>query len=204
MLNKLLSLLALVALLSGCAATRLDANVHTTGTWPAGRAPGSFAFERLPSQQANVKEQDAIEAATLPALALAGFKPADGGSPDVLVQVAARLVQGQAIYADPFFNPAWGGAGFYGGRWRGAGWGYGAGWGWGWPYGAGYSFPYYAYELSMLILDARTKQPLYETRAQSEGAWPDEGTWEALSAAALRDFPYAAVSPRRVTVELAK
>ena len=48
-------LFALAALLSGCAATQLDANVHTVGTWPQGRAPGTFAFERLPSQQARAE-----------------------------------------------------------------------------------------------------------------------------------------------------
>ena len=59
-----------------------------------------------------------------------------------------------------------------------------------------------AQERGLLILDARTRQPLYETRAQSDGGWPDAATWAALAAAALKDFPYAAVSPRRVTIEL--
>ena len=201
---RTISLLALAALTSGCASTRLDANVHTVGAWPAGRVPASFAFERLPSQAAHAQEQDRLEAEALPAIEQAGFRRAQGEPADVLVQVAARTIQGQVIYADPFFSPVWGGVGLYGGRWRGAGWGYGAGWGWGWGYGAGYNYPYYAYEVSLLILDARTKQALYETRAQSDGNWPDEGTWAALCAAALKDFPYAAVSPRRVTIDLPK
>jgi hypothetical protein len=199
---RTLSLLLLAAVLGGCAATRLDADVHTQGAWPAGRAPGSFAFERLPSQDANASEQDRLEASALPAIVQAGFKPAQGAPPDVLVQVAARTGQGQMIYRDPFYyGPAWGGAGLYGGRWWGAGMGYG---GWGWGYAAPLGYTYYAYEVSLLILDARSHQALYETRAQSDGAWPDEGTWAALCAAALRDFPYAAVSPRRVTVDLPK
>jgi hypothetical protein len=194
--------LALVVLVSGCASTQLDANVHTVGAWPVGRAPGSFVFERLPSQQAQAKQQEALEAAALPALAQAGFQPAQGGPPDVRVQLASQVLQGQAIYADPFFNPMWGGVGFYGRSWRGAGWGYGAGPGVG--FGGTWTGPTYAFEVSLLMLDARTQQPLYETRARSDGIWPDEGLWAALVAAAMKDFPFSAVSPRRVTVELKK
>jgi hypothetical protein len=198
---KILALLPLAIGLAGCASTRLDANVHTVGVWPDGRAPGTFAFERLPSQVAQAAEQDKLEAAVLPALLQAGFQPAQNLPADVLVQVADRTLQAQALYADPFFSPYWMGNAVYAGRWRGAGWGW-AGWGWG--YGAGYTVPYYLIEVSVLILDARSKQALYESRAQSDGSWPGENTRAALFAAALKDFPYTAVSPRRVTIELGK
>ncbi|MBK6865858.1 MAG: DUF4136 domain-containing protein [Ideonella sp.] len=187
---------ALAVLLAGCAATRLDASVNTTGNWPAGRAPGSFTYERLPSQMAQKEEQDRLEAEALPALARAGFRPAAAGeAPDVRVQLAARTIQSQAISPAPYYGWPWGGA--WGGRWGGAGWGYGGGWGWG-----AATYLYYEFELAVLIIDARTQQSLYETRARSEGGTPGDGTWAALAAAALKDFPYAAVSPRRVTVEL--
>jgi hypothetical protein len=203
MLIRIFSLLLFAAVLGGCAATRLDADVRTVGAWPAGRAPGSFAFERLPSQQAQAADQDKLEASALPALFQAGFKPAQREPADVLVQVAARTGQGQWwAYPDPFYGPFGGGVGLYAGRGRGAGWGYGGGWGWGYPGPWGYT--YFVYEVSLLILDARSHQALYETRAQSDGAWPDEGSWAALFAAALKDFPYAAVSPRRVTIDLPK
>ncbi len=198
---RIFALLALAALLSGCASTRLDANVHTLGTWPQGRAPGTFAFERLPSQQARADEQARLEAAAQPALERAGFKPAGSEPADVLVQLADRSIQGWM--ADPFLNP-WMGMPWYGARWRGAAWGGGWGpWGpgWGWGYGMG-AVPVNWTEVSVLILDARSKQALYESRAQSDGSWPDERTRAALFAAALNDFPYTAVSPRRVTVEL--
>jgi len=198
MFVKTLALALLVTLLGGCAATQLDASVHTFGVWPDGRAPGRFAFERLPSQAAQPREQDRLEAAVLPAIEQAGFKPAQAEPPDVLVQVAERTLQWQGAYPDPFFGPYWMGNAMAAGRWRGGGWGSGFGWG----YGAGYTVPYYLLEVAVLILDARTKQALYESRAQSDGSWPDEGMRVALFAAALKDFPYTAVSPRRVTVEL--
>ena len=200
-MTKTLPSLALAALLAGCAATQLDANVHTVGAWPQGRTPGTFAFERLPSQQARADEQARLEAAAQPALAQAGFKPAAGAPPDVLVQVADRSMQGWAAGPDPFFGPGWGGAAVYGGRWRSGPWGPGWGGGaWGWGYGG--SVPFSLTEVSVLILDAQTQKPLYESRALNDGAQPDQITREALFAAALKDFPFNAVSPRRVTVGL--
>ncbi len=192
----------LAALLAGCAATQLDANVHTVGTWPQGRAPGSFAFERLPSQQARAEEQARLEAAAQPALEQAGFKLAAGAPADVLVQVAERSLQGWAPGPEPFFGPGWGGASVYGGRWRAGPWG--PGWGGGWGYGFGGSVPFSLTEVSVLILDAQSQKPLYESRALNDGAQPDQITREALFAAALKDFPFNAVSPRRVTVGLPK
>jgi len=202
MIVRILTLVLLAAMLGGCASTHLDASVHTVGHWPAGRAPGSLAFERLPSQAEQAERQDELEAAALPALQQAGFRRAEGEPVDVRVQLAARTIQGQAIYADPFYGPLWGGAGLWSGRWYGPGWGLGYGAGWG--FGPGWSYPYYVREVTLLIVDARTGQALYETRAQSEGPWPGDGVWAALVAAALKDFPYAAVSPRQVRVELPK
>jgi hypothetical protein len=200
MIIRILAFVLLAAALGGCASTQLDARVNTVGSWPAGRAPGSFAFERLPSQAAQAGRQDELEAAALPALLQAGFSRAEGEAADVRVQLAARTMQGQAIYADPFYGPFWGGAGLWGGHWRAAGWGYGAGWG----FAPGWGYPYYLLEVAVLIVDAGGGQTLYETRAQSDGTGPGEGVWAALFAAALKDFPYAAVSPRSVTVELPK
>lgn len=197
---KTLALLALAALLAGCAATQLDASVHTAGAWPQGRDPGSFAFERLPSQQARPEQQAQLEAAALPALERAGFKPAGTAPADVLVQLADRSLQGWV--PDPFFQPGWS---LYAGRWRGPAWGpgWGPGWGWGWGAGMG-GIPISLTEVSVLILDARSQKPLYESRAATDGPRPDETTHTALFAAALKDFPFNAVSPRRVTVELPK
>ena len=183
------------AALAGCAtARRLDSDVASFGSWPQGRAPATFAFERLPSQQAQPERQAQVEDAALTALEGAGFRPAAAGAQaDALVQVAARTLRyDRGYYGDPFL----GGAGFYGrgGRWHGGGMGYGFGYGWG--------SSYYVNEVSLLIRDGRTQQPLYETRARSDGLWADVAVQAALFEAAMKDFPQQAVSPRRVTVEI--
>jgi hypothetical protein len=54
----------------------------------------------------------------------------------------------------------------------------------------------------VLIVDVRTGQPLYESRAQTSDSAGESTTRQALFRAALRDFPYAAVSPRTVSVDL--
>ena len=48
----------------GCAALQQPrpARCRATGDWPAERKPGSFAFERLPSQQAQAEDTAALEA----------------------------------------------------------------------------------------------------------------------------------------------
>ena len=190
-----LSALALAGLMTGCASTRLlDSDVNSFGNWPAGRAPATFAFERLPSQQAQPGQQAQIEAAALPALEQAGFRPASS-APDVLVQVAARTLRYDGGWnGDPF----WPGGAFYRGgvgRWRGGG-SFGL-------YGVrGWSPTYYLNDVSLLIRDARSQQVLYETRAQNDGVWFDAAVRAALFDAALKDFPHLAISPRRVTVEI--
>ncbi|MEO7855306.1 MAG: DUF4136 domain-containing protein [Rubrivivax sp.] len=197
-MNRPLLIAIVPAVLCGCAVTQLDANVHTQGAWPGGRAPGTFAFQRLPSQQIDVKEQDKIEADAQPALERAGFKPAPNGTPDVLVQLARRSGQSGG-YPGPIvgFTP-YGFGGVYGGGWRGAGWGYGAGWAF-----APYDFaPVYFSEVAVLIVDAQSQATLYESRARTDIYAGDRQLWSALFEAALRDFPYNAVSPRQVVVQL--
>ncbi len=194
--------LAGLLLAAGCAVTRIDANVNTTGQWPPGREPGRYAFQRLPSQQADPPAQARTEAEAKPAIEAAGFAPAGAGvAPDVWVQVAARAIQVPTPAFDPWVGPPgpWGPGGVWVGGWRGAGWG-GWGWGGGWNYGMVYTT---VNEASVLILDARTAAPLYESRALTDALVSDAVARQALFAAALRDFPYPAVSPRRVTIDLA-
>jgi len=202
-MNRSIVILAATAALVGCAATQLNASVHTQGTWPSGRNPGTYAFQRLPSQQADAPEQDRIEADARAALARAGFQPAPDGTAEVLVQLARRSGQ-IGGYVGPFGAPYGGPYGFggiYGAGWRGGpwGWGYGAGWAFA-PYDYG---PVYFSEVAVLIVDARSQAPLYESRARSDThAGGDRQIWSALFEAALRDFPYNAVSPRQVVVPL--
>ena len=189
--------LAAATLLGGCAALNsVASDVSSYGQWPAGRKPGSYAFERLPSQQANPQEQAALEQAASGALAKAGFRPAaDGARADVSVQVSARLTRVNYGYDYPAWN-------------LGFGLGYGS-WGrhWGSGIGVGFGFPYdrdrYEREVALLIRDRASGQALYETRASSDGYTSgDARTLAAMFDAALLDFPTPAVSPRRVRIPL--
>ena len=197
MLKRLAPVL-LAFLVAGCASLNtIDTDVSSYGTWPAGRAPGSFAFERLPSQQAQAERQGALEAAARDALEKAGFaQAADPASADVTVQLGARITR---YDTSPWDDPFW---------WRGATpWrhpGYHPGWyhphfG----FGSTYSTPRYDREVALLVRDRRTGAPLYETRATSDGySAGDTSLLAAMFEAALKDFPTPAVSPRRVTMPL--
>ena len=195
MTNSLLrrALLAtLAALLTGCAAfNQLSNDVASYGSWPADRKPGSFVFERLPSQQARADAQQKLEDAAAPALEAAGFARApDAASADVVVQLGARVsTDDRYLYDDPIW---WRGGVFYGRR--------GAFFS---PFWFGPPTPTYDREGAVLIRDRRTGQPLYETRASNAGASSSiESLLPAMFAAAMADFPTPAVSPRRVVTKI--
>ncbi|MCC7151279.1 MAG: DUF4136 domain-containing protein [Rubrivivax sp.] len=188
-----LAALALPALLAGCAGLdTVTSDVSSFGEWPTGRAPGHYAFERLPSQQADPEQAARLERAAAPALAKAGFVPvAAGQEPDVLVQLGARA----ARVANPVWDdPLWFRGGF--GRYHRGPW-IGPSWGLGWTF----SPPRYEQETALLLRDRSSGKPLYETRAASDGSSrADEATLAAMFSAALADFPRPALSPRRVSV----
>lgn len=186
------------ALLAGCAGmSSVTSDVSTFGEWPRGRAPGSYTFERLPSQQSAPEQQAALEEAARPALQKAGFVPAPAGAKaDVTVQVGARITRTQA---SPWDDPFW---------WR---WGVGFGHHFGRrsSFGLSASFPLtptqVEREVALLIRDTNSGAPLYEARASSSGN--TSGGTPALAAmyeAALADFPTPALNPRRVSVPLAQ
>jgi len=207
--------LAMVAL-SGCSSLHvLDTEVSTFSRWPAGRAPATYAFERLPSQQANPQAAAVLEDSARRAVEAAGFVPAAEGSvPDVTVQVGARVT---ATESSPWDDPFWYGPYGWGPYYRPAFYGrYGRGWGpygspyWG-PYGRygawgyGYSaFPYYEREVAVLIRDKKSGEPLYESRAHSDGTQSATlSLLPAMFSAALQDFPRgAAENPHRVRIDL--
>ena len=185
------------AALAGCAGMyTVTSDVSSYGQWPAGRAPGTYAFERLPSQQANAEQQTQLEEAAKGALEKAGFTAApDAKSADVTVQIGARVTRYD--YA-PWDDPFW----FHGGYWGRRGFRGGPYWGFGATYGA---TTQYDREVAVLLRDRKSGAPLYETRAQSEGGY--SGRPELLAAmfeAALKDFPTPAISPRRVSVPVAQ
>mgnify|MGYP000923940953 CR=1 FL=1 len=113
------AVLAAGLLLGACTAMKtVTSEVSTYGDWPAARGAGSYTIERLPSQQGAGQQQDEIEQAAHQALQAAGFKPAvDGASPDVVVQIGARITRyDRAPWDDPlWWHP-------YGMRWVGPAW----------------------------------------------------------------------------------
>lgn len=188
---------ALVAALSlaGCAAMRdLSTEVSSYGEWPAGRAPGSYAFERLPSQQAQAAQTEALENAARPALAKAGFVPVEAGrEPDVLVQVGARTSVAEYPAWD---DPLWWRGGF--GAWR-----YGPWMAPRWSLHAQYTSARYEREVAVLIRDRSGGKPLFEARASSAGtSRAGAEIVAAMFEAALTDFPRLGLNPRRVVVAL--
>ena len=114
----LASLWCLSALgLAGCAGSpNVVSQVSSYGSWPQGRAPGAYVFERLPSQQAQAGLQDRLEAAAEPALQAAGFrKVARPDLAEVSVQLSAQNREDPSMRYDPY----WGGGRF---GWGGCRW----------------------------------------------------------------------------------
>lgn len=74
------------------------------------------------------------------------------------------------------------------------------------PYWGGGLFadsPRYEREVAVLIRDRASGQPLYETRASSDGLTRgDTAIVRAMFAAALKDFPATGVQPRTVAIPL--
>jgi hypothetical protein len=186
---------AVLVLAGGCASlSQLSAEVSSFGEWPAGRAPGRYAFERLPSQQSQPEAVQQLEDAAAPALERAGFLPvAPGAQPDVLVQVGARVSRSER---SPWDDPLWWPGGF--GMWHHRPW-HGAMWSgsmWGEPLR-------YDREVAVLIRDRASGKPLFEARASVESfQGSSTALLQPLFAAALADFPALGPNPRRVVVPL--
>jgi hypothetical protein len=195
-----LGALATATLLGGCAAMRtVSSEVSTFGEWPAGRAPGRYAFERLPSQQARAAESDALEASAAAALAKAGFTPvAAGTEPDVFVQLGARE---SGVEVQLWDDPLWWRGGFGGGRygpWLSPRWGVGYS-----PRFGGLRSERYEHQVALLVRDRISGKPLFEARAVSEGSSPARAeTLGAMFQAALVDFPKLGINPRTVDIVL--
>ena len=194
------SALVIATALGGCAAmNQLSSDVSTFSQWPAQRKPSTYAFERLPSQQANPDQQRTLEDAAARAMESAGFTAAtDARSADVSVQLGARVnAQDRSPYDDPF----WWRGGLYrshfGRPYARAGFGFGFG-------GFGYSgLPSYEREVAVLIRDKKSGEPLYEARATNDGGSPSINTLlGAMYEAALKDFPAVGANPRRVTTTI--
>jgi len=206
-MTRAIATLLAAAALAGCASlNNVVSDVSSYSRWPAGRAPSTYAFERLPSAQARPQQAQMLEDAARAAIEGAGFRPTpEGSAPDVTVQIGARIT---VTDYSPFDDPFWyGGYGiwhrpFVYGRYGRPYWGpygrYGSWW------GPGPDFPTYEREVGVLIRDKRSGDPLYEARAESEGTSSGVATvLPAMFVAALKDFPAgSATNPHSVTVEM--
>jgi hypothetical protein len=184
-------------LLAACAAMNtLSSDVSTFGEWPAGRKPSTYAFERLPSQEARAQLQATLEDAARPALAAAGFQPAaPGAEPDVLVQVGARVTRTEV---SPWADPLWWRGGF--GVWRHGPWP-----GTRWSLFMHEEVQRIEREVALLIRDRASGKPLFEARASNDSTAGTSGAFlRAMFSAALKDFPATGINPRVVTVPLAE
>jgi hypothetical protein len=192
---------ASVVALSGCAGPyTVSADVSNYGAWPADRKAGSYAFDRLPSQQQSeeaARRQGALEDAARSALERAGFTPAaDPKSADVLVTLGARVTAFDPV---PWDDPLWW-------RWRGRlfspRYGYAAGWGgWGWRQDPFFDRRYDR-AVAVLLRDRASGEALYEAHASNEGLTSgSDSLIGSLFDAALAEFPKVNPKSHRVSVQ---
>ena len=188
--------LALVAVLAGCASTyKLDNTVQSFSGLPTLPANPTFRFERLPSQLG--ASQDQLEALADPALFKAGLRR-DDAAPRFSVLVSARVQRVISPWADPWYGP---GPGPWG--WRGRGY-WGPGWGPGFGPWSGMDQPWYLREVSVLVRDVASNKVVFESHANSDGPYLDNGAaLAAMFDAAMQGFPNPPIGPRRVDVQIA-
>lgn len=196
---KSISVIAAALALTGCAAfNQLNSEVSSYGQWPADRKPSSYAFERLPSQQARPERQQALEDAARRAVEAAGFTPAaDEKAADVSIQLGMRV---SASERSPYDDPFWWRGGVYYSQHARLGRGF-----WGPGLGIGFSTPTYEREVALLVRDRKTGQALYETRASNDGASSSfNSLLPAMFEAAMKDFPTGGINPRNVSVQITR
>ncbi|MCE4556293.1 DUF4136 domain-containing protein [Roseateles cellulosilyticus] len=204
-MNRRLVLTALAAAsvvaITGCAGpASVSADVSSYGAWPSGRQPGTYAFDRLPSQQQSdeaSKRQTALEDAARASLEKAGFKPAaDTKSADVLITLGARVTAYDPV---PWDDPLWW-------RWRGRmfspRYGYVGAGPWGWRQDPFFDRRYDR-AVAVLVRDRASGEALYEAHASNEGFAPGDAMLGPLFDAALAGFPQVEPKSHRVTVMVA-
>ncbi|MDC8784781.1 DUF4136 domain-containing protein [Roseateles koreensis] len=185
----------------------VSSEVSTYGNWTPERKPGSYAFDRLPSQQMPgdaAEVQTRMEEGARAAMAKAGFtETPDTQAADYLVTLGVRV---NASDRAPWDDPLWW-------RWHGnyTAWRYGFGYGYALgPRRGGIPFPgdplmdrRFDRAVAVLVRDRKTAEPLYEARASNEGVSPgDRALIGAMFDAAMSDFPQVDPKPRRVTVQV--
>lgn len=196
-MKRLLALLALPLLLTGCSSVRLvDAQVQAIATSTAIDKGARYRFERLPSQ-ADQPRSAQVEAIAQVALAQVGLVRNDSAA-RYSVLLGSRV---QSYMADNWGNPLGTPGGSYGQIIIGTG---NTGSMVGFGLGMGFPSPtWYRYEVSLLLRDLGSNQVVYETRAFHDGTWSDsDRILPALFEAALKDFPTPPAGVRRINIEI--
>lgn len=196
-MTRLLALLALTLLLTGCSSVRLvDAQVQAIATSAAIDKGARYRFERLPSQ-ADQPRSAQVEAIAQVALAQVGLVRNDSAA-RYSVLLGSRV---QSYMADNWGNPLGAPGGSYGQIIIGTG---NTGSMVGFGLGMGFPSPtWYRYEVSLLLRDLGSNQVVYETRAFHDGTWSDsDRILPALFEAALKDFPTPPAGVRRINIEI--
>lgn len=196
-MQRALGILITTVALTACSGLhQLTSDVSTFSQWPADRKPGTYAFERLPSQQQNPQQMQLLEDAAHRAMESAGFQlAADPKTADVSVNLGARVSPNEP---SPFDNPFWWRGGLYSHRFYGR------------PHlgprfygGFAWDTPSYEREVAMLIRDRKTGQALYEVRVTNDGYSSSiDSLLGAMFEAGLKDFPAAGPNPRRVVTQI--
>ena len=199
MLRTLVLIAIGLGLLTGCSSVRLvDADVTSFATSPVIATGAYYRFERLPSQQANLQQQEWLENLAQQALNQTSLKRQD--------DLALYSIQvGYSAKVTPY-GP---GDDPYSGLQLGWGLGWGGrsgsvGLGGRMPFfGMPTQRPYYWYRVSLIIRSLSTQQVVYETQAAHDGRWRDaDVVVPAMFSAALRGFPMPPTGPRRVNIEI--
>ncbi|MBH1988174.1 MAG: DUF4136 domain-containing protein [Burkholderiales bacterium] len=194
-----------LGLLGGCAATSVISQVTSFGPWPEGRQPGTYTFERLPSQQLRADDQLKLEGAAQPALQARGFRLVD--SPE---RAELRVQLDASVRTEPRYRHEPGGAPYFVHPVHGAPyhWRPGLGGWWG-TAGSGLSLslalepPWVTLEVRLIIRDQRDGRVLYETHAAHDRVGAvDEAALPYIFEAALDGFPVPPTGRRVVTVPL--
>ncbi|MDD2881969.1 MAG: DUF4136 domain-containing protein [Rhodoferax sp.] len=181
-----------MALLSGCASTRLvDTQVNSFAPQVVA-AGASYQFERLPSQLVDPVGQAKLEKLAEQALAKVGLKRQNGATLSVQVNAVQRQ--------EYSYNPS----------------GVNIGWGLGWAVGHGSigisnrgplfpglgERPIYWRQVSLIIRNA-AGSVVFESHASHEGVWADsDAILAAMLDAALKSFPTPPSGVRRVNIEI--
>jgi len=197
---------ALAAALSGCATSwTVDSSVTSFSRPPGARAPATYRFDRLPSQQAQEATQLELEAMAEMAMSAVGLTR-DDAAPRYAASINARVSVQTSPWADPWIYSPWPpGWGYYGRPWPyGYGYGYGRGWyggGWYGPPYAGYYNPWYTREVSVVLRELPDNQVVYETRAANDGPYSSNGpVFAAMFQAAMQGYPNPPAGVRRIDV----